>query len=452
MSDKKQVIEFGDPVRFEVSRFDQITEDLVSNVTRKPGAYWYFGLIVSFIFLMIGAYCAYLSIYLGLGTWNLNQTVVWGMSITTFIWWIGIGHAGTFISAILLLFHQKWRTSINRAAETMTLLALLCAAFFPIIHMGRQLLAFFTLPYPNTRNLGINFSSPLVWDVFAISTYFIISLLFWYQGLIPDLATLRDRAKTPVSKWFYSTFSLGWNGSAFDWARHEKLNYYLAVIATPLVISVHSIVSLDFATTLVPGWHSTQFPIYFVAGAIFSGFAMVQILIIVTRKVLELETYILPVHFELMNKIILITGSLVAFAYFTEILFFLLSDNMVERDVLLNRLNGKNSFAFYFTLICNVLTPQLLWIKRIRTNLLISFFISMAITVGMWFERYVIVVGSLQHDHLPAKWTSYHPSLTETGLFIGTIGFFFFFFLLIMRIIPFISIIDTRQTVLKQSK
>lgn len=422
----------------------KITSELIKPVFSRVNHYWRMAFFSSLILFCIGLYSAYVSIFHGIGSWGLNRTVGWGWGITNFVWWIGIGHAGTFISAILLLFQQRWRTSINRAAESMTIIAILCAAIFPIIHMGRQAIFFFTFPYPNTRNLWLNFNSPLVWDVFAISTYFLVSLMFWYVGLIPDLASIRDKATNPLKKHVYKILSMGWVGKASHWLRFETLNFYLAALAAPLVLSVHSIVSMDFATSLIPGWHSTIFPPYFVAGAIFSGFAMVQTLLIITRRVLQIEHYITIRHMELMNKIILITGSLVALAYFSEFIMAFLSGNEYEMFVFKNRLTGNYSYAFSAMIIFNVCVPQLLWIRKIRRHVLITFILSIAINVGMWFERFVIVVSSISKDFISARWADYKPSFIEVGLFLGTIGFFLASYLLFIRIFPIVSIAEIK--------
>ena len=339
--------------------YTDVTNDIARPVEGKPGKFWYLGLSIAVGLLMVGLVCIFITIWFGIGTWGLNKTVGWGFSITTFVWWIGIGHAGTFISAVLLLFRQRWRTSVNRAAEAMTIFAVLCASIFPLIHMGRVLLFFFTFPYPNTRQLWVNFNSPLLWDVFAISTYFLVSLLFWYMGLLPDLGTLRDRARSKFSKKFYGTLSFGWVGSIKHWQRHEIMSLMLAGLATPLVLSVHSIVSFDFATSVIPGWHTTIFPPYFVAGAIFSGFAMVQTLMIITRKALHLENYITLEHISSMNKIIILTGSIVGVAYLTELFVEWYSGVEYEHYAFMNRATGPYWFAYWIMMTFNVVSPQL---------------------------------------------------------------------------------------------
>ena len=430
--------------------YESITTDILDPMRSRPGSIWYIGIFISSSALFFGAFMIFWTIWQGIGTWGLNRTVGWGWGITNFVWWIGIGHAGTFISAILLLFRQRWRTSINRAAEAMTIFAVICAALFPIIHMGRPLLGFFIFPYPNTRDMWVNFNSPLVWDVFAISTYFMVSLVFWYVGMIPDIGTFRDRIKKGWKKTVYKVLSLGWKGSARHWHRHEVTSLMLAALAAPLVLSVHSIVSMDFATTIVPGWHTTIFPPYFVAGAIFSGFAMVLTLMIITRKALHLEDYITVGHVESMNKIIIATGSIVGLAYISEMFMSWYSGVEYEHYALMNRATGPYWWAYWIMMTCNVISPQLLWIKKLRTNLVFTFCLSIAINVGMWFERFVIVVTSLHRDYLTSSWTMYKPTMVEVGLFLGTLGFFFTAFFIFIRVFPVIAIAEIKS-VLKSS-
>lgn len=427
-----------------------ITEEITAPMAGKPGKYWYMGITISSLAIGLGSIAVFITIWFGIGTWGLNKTVGWGWGITNFVWWVGIGHAGTFISAILLLFRQKWRTSINRSAEAMTLMAVMCAGFFPLIHMGRIALAFFIFPYPNTRGVWVNFNSPLLWDVFAISTYFLVSLLFWYVGLIPDIGTIRDRVTKKIPKKIYSFLSFGWVGSARHWARHETLSLILAGLAAPLVLSVHSIVSMDFATSVIPGWHTTIFPPYFVSGAIFSGFAMVLTLLIVARKAMNLEDYITIGHIESMNKIIMATGSIVGIAYLTELFMAWYSGVEYEQYAFLNRATGPYWWAYAIMMTCNVVTPQLFWFKKIRRSLKITFIISIFINIGMWFERFVIVVTSLHRDYLPSSWTMYKASIIEIGLFVFTLGLFFTLFLLFIRAFPVIAIAEIKS-VLKSS-
>ncbi|MCK4990537.1 MAG: polysulfide reductase NrfD [Bacteroidales bacterium] len=430
--------------------YQDVTEDILRPMTNRPGRIWYLGITLSGSALLFGAFMIFWTIWHGIGTWGLNRTVGWGWGITNFVWWIGIGHAGTFISAILLLFRQKWRTSINRSAEAMTIFAVICAALFPILHLGRPLLGFFIFPYPNFRGLWVNFNSPLVWDVFAISTYFTVSLIFWYIGLIPDIGTVRDKIKSRFKKIIYNVLSLGWKGSARHWHRHEVISLILAALAAPLVLSVHSIVSMDFATSIIPGWHTTIFPPYFVAGAIFSGFAMVLTLMIITRKALHLEDYITVGHVESMNKIIIATGSIVGLAYMTEMFISWYSGVEYEHYALLNRATGPYWWAYWIMMTANVISPQLLWIKKLRTNLVFTFFLSIIINIGMWFERFVIVVTSLHRDYLTSSWAMYKPTIVEIGLFLGTLGLFFTAFFLFIRVFPVIAIAEVKA-VLKSS-
>jgi Ni/Fe-hydrogenase subunit HybB-like protein len=387
----------------------------------------------------------------GLGVWGLNKTVSWAWDITNFVWWVGIGHAGTLISAILLLFRQKWRLSINRSAEAMTIFAVICAASFIVSHMGRPWVAYWPLPLPNQfGSLWVNFNSPLVWDVFAISTYFSVSLVFWYTGLIPDFAAVRDRASTKFRKFWYTVLSFGWTGTAKNWQRFEEVSLVLAGVSTPLVLSVHSVVSMDFATSVVPGWHTTIFPPYFVAGAIFSGFAMVQTLLIITRKVLNLEDYITIYHIDMMNRIILITGSIVGVAYLTEFFIAWYSGVEYEQYAFINRATGPYWWAYWSMMTCNVITPQLFWSAKLRTSLFATFFISIFVNIGMWFERFVIIVTSLHRDYLPSSWTMYSPTWVEVGIFIGSLGLFFVPFLLFTRFFPVIAMSELK-TILKSS-
>ena len=428
--------------------YRSITSDILNPMMNKAGKLWYMGMTIAGAATLFGLFMIFWTVWQGIGTWGENRTVGWAFEITTFVWWIGIGHAGTFISAILLLFRQKWRNSINRSAEAMTIFAVICAALFPLIHMGRPLLMFFIFPYPNTRGLWVNFNSPLVWDVFAISTYFTISLVFWYVGLIPDIGTLRDKIGKGLKKSIYNFLSFGWKGSAKDWHRHEISSIMLAAIATPLVLSVHSIVSMDFASSILPGWHTTIFPPYFVAGAIFSGFAMVQTLLIITRKAMRLEDFITKSHIENMNKILIATGSIVALAYMTELFMSWYSGVEYEQYAFINRVTGPYWWAYLIMITCNVVSSQLLWIKRLRTSLVFTFFLSIVINIGMWFERFVIIVTSLHRDFLTSSWTMYKPTIVEYGLLIGTLGIFFSSFLLFIRVFPVISIAEVK-TILK---
>ena len=430
--------------------YSEVTKDILAPMAGKPSKYWYMGITIAGTAALFGAWATFMTVYYGIGTWGTNKTIGWAWDITNFVWWVGIGHAGTFISAILLLFRQKWRTSINRSAEAMTLIAIACAGFFPLIHMGRLLLGFFIFPYPNTRDLWVNFNSPLLWDVFAITTYFLVSFVFWYVGLIPDIGTVRDKLKSKFKKAIYGFLSFGWTGSAKHWSRHETISMILAGLAAPLVLSVHTIVSFDFATSVIPGWHTTIFPPYFVSGAVFSGFAMVLTLLIITRKALNLEQYITINHIESMNKIIILTGSVVGIAYITEFFMAWYSGVEFEQYAFMNRAFGPYAWAYWIMMTCNVITPQLFWFKKIRTSLWATFVISIFVNIGMWFERFVIIVTSLHRDFLPSSWTMYKPSLVEVGLYVGTLGLFFTLFLLFIRVFPVIAIAEVKS-VLKSS-
>ena len=430
--------------------YHQITEDICSPTERMPGSMWFIAFAVSIAFLGIFAFSVFWTVYYGIGSWNLNRTIGWSWDITNFVWWVGIGHAGTLISAILLLFRQKWRTGVNRAAEAMTIFAVICAGQYPLLHVGRIWLVFFIFPYPNTRGpLWVNFNSPLLWDVFAISTYLTVSLLFWYTGLVPDFATLRDRAKG-IRRRVYNGLSFGWTGSAKHWQRWEALSLILAGLATPLVLSVHTIVSFDFATSVIPGWHTTIFPPYFVAGAIFSGFAMVQTLMIITRKVLKLEDYITLEHMESMNKVILVTGTIVGVAYLTELFIAWYSGYIYEQFAFYNRVLGPFYWSYIGMMTCNVLSPQIFWWKKMRRNVFVTFVMSLFVNVGMWFERFVIIATTLARDYIPSSWSYYTPTWVEIGLFVGTIGLFFTLFLLFTRVAPVVAIAEVKS-ILKSS-
>ena len=423
----------------------QITADICAPMLRRPDALWWAGFLVALSFLVIGAAAVAYQVATGIGTWGLNNTVGWAFDITNFVFWIGIGHAGTLISAILFLFRQRWQTSVNRSAEAMTLFAVMCAGIFPLIHMGRPWMGYWVFPYPNFRGpLWMNFRSPLAWDAFAISTYFLISLTFWYLGMIPDLATVRDRTAPGFRRSLFSFFSLGWDGSYRTWQRYETVYMLLAGLATPLVVSVHTIVSWDFATAVIPGWHATIFPPYFVAGAIFSGMAMVLTLMIVARKLVNLQNYITLRHVDVMCKLIILTSSIVALAYGTEFFTAQYSGNQYEKFVFLNRAFGPLAWAYWTMVSCNVLVPQLLWFKRVRANLLIVFGVSLLINVGMWFERFVIIVTSLHRDYLPSNWASYQPSTIEVATLLGSFGLFFTCFLLFCRILPMIAMAEVK--------
>jgi Ni/Fe-hydrogenase subunit HybB-like protein len=430
--------------------YHQVTVDIISPIEAKPSKLWYVGFYISVALLLFGVYSIYREVTYGIGQWNLNKTIGWGWDITNFVWWVGIGHAGTLISAILLLFRQGWRTGVNRAAEAMTIFAVMCAGQFPIWHMGRVWMAFFVLPYPNTRGpLWVNFNSPLLWDVFAISTYFTVSLLFWYSGLLPDFATVRDRAKTKFRKMMYGVAAFGWTGSTKHWQRFESLSLVLAGLSTPLVLSVHTIVSFDFATSVVPGWHTTIFPPYFVAGAIFSGFAMVQTLLIIVRKVLNLQDYITIGHIEKMNKVIVTTGSIVGIAYLTELFIAWYGQNPYELHAFFeNRGNifSPYGWSYYLMMFCNVVSPQLFWSKKLRRNITVTFFMSIIVNIGMWYERFVIIVTSVYRDFLPSSWSTYYsPSIYEIGFYLGTFGLFFTCFFLFAKYFPVIAVAEIKS-------
>jgi Ni/Fe-hydrogenase subunit HybB-like protein len=431
--------------------YADITEDVCRQVEAKPNVRWMMGLAVSLVLLGVFIYSVYRTLWFGIGEWGLNKTVGWAWDITNFVWWVGIGHAGTLISAILLLFRQKWRTSINRAAEAMTIFAVICAAMFPVLHMGRPWLAYWVLPLPNTfGSLWVNFNSPLLWDVFAISTYFSVSLVFWYIGLIPDFATIRDRATGPIARRAYALLSMNWTGSAKHWSRYETVSLILAGLATPLVLSVHTIVSMDFATSVIPGWHTTIFPPYFVAGAIFSGFAMVLTLMIVTRKTFKLEDYITLEHVESMNKVITLTGSIVGVAYITEFFIAWYSGVEYEQYAFINRATGPYWWAYWSMMTCNVITPQLFWFRSIRRSLTATFIISIFVNIGMWFERFVIIVTSLHRDYLPSSWVMFSPTAIDVGIYVGTIGLFFTLFLLFAKFFPVVNMAEVKS-ILKSS-
>ena len=430
--------------------YAKITKDVLAPIENTPSKEWFMGFGLAVLALGVGLFSIGYTFYTGIGAWGLNKTVGWAWDITNFVFWVGIGHAGTLISAVLLLFRQKWRTSINRSAEAMTIFAVLCAALFPLIHMGRPWLAYWVFPLPNTYgSLWVNFNSPLLWDVFAISTYFSVSLVFWYIGLIPDLASVRDRAKG-LKKNIYSFLSFGWTGKARHWERFEAVSLTLAGLATPLVLSVHTIVSMDFATSVIPGWHTTIFPPYFVAGAIFSGFGMVLTLLIIARKVLKLENYITIGHIENMNKVIIATGSIVGIAYMTEFFIAWYSGVEYEQFAFINRAFGPYWWAYWIMFTCNVITPQLFWVKKIRISPVATFIISIFVNIGMWFERFVIIVTSLHRDYLPSSWAMFNHTWVEVGIFVGTFGLFFTLFLLFTRFLPTIAMAEVKS-ILKSS-
>ena len=425
--------------------------DKVSVIVEAPTPlWWWLAFIPCSLIALFGLACIGYQISNGVGVWGENKTVGWAWDITNFVFWIGIGHAGTLISAILFLTRQKWRTSINRAAEAMTLFAVICAGIFPGIHVGRVWMAWFLAPIPNANGIWPNFRSPLLWDVFAVSTYFTVSVLFWYTGLVPDLATLRDRAKSRVKKYLYGIFALGWRGSNRQWRHYEMAYLLLAGLSTPLVLSVHSVVSFDFATSIMPGWHTTIFPPYFVAGAIFGGFAMVLTILLPSRLLYpQLDDLVTRQHVDKMAKIILLTGSIVGYAYLMELFIAYYGANKYELFTFLEArlgLHGKGwySWAYYCMMFCNVISPQLFWIKSMRTNYVAVFIVCMFVNVGMWFERFVIIVTSLAQDFLPSSWHHYSPSWVEIWTFIGTFGIFLSLFLLFMRFLPMICMFEVK--------
>jgi len=422
-----------------------ITDNISVICEERTPIWWWITFLITSPIALFGLFCIGYQISNGVGVWGENHPNGWAWDITNFVFWIGIGHAGTLISAILFLARQKWRTSINRAAEAMTLFAVICAAIFPGIHVGRVWMAWFLAPVPNSNGIWPNFRSPLLWDVFAVSTYFTVSVLFWYTGLVPDLATLRDRARTRVTKYLYGIFALGWRGSNRQWRHYEMAYLLLAGLSTPLVLSVHSVVSFDFATSIVPGWHTTIFPPYFVAGAIFGGFAMVLTILLPARLLYpQLNDLITRQHVDKMAKIILLTGSIVGYAYMMELFIAWYSGNPYERGAFWNRATGWYWWAYACMMFCNVVSPQIFWFKKMRANYIVVFIICMFVNAGMWFERFVIIVTSLAQDFLPSSWGHYSPSWVEIWTFIGTHGIFLSLFLLFMRFLPMIAMSEVK--------
>lgn len=420
--------------------YRNITDDIIAPIEGKANRLWYILFTISALGFLWGIGCLSYTIGVGIGAWGSNNGVDWAWDITNFVWWIGIGHAGTLISAVLLLFRQKWRMAINRSAEAMTIFAVLCAAIFVTLHTGRPWLDYMLFPLPNQfGSLWPNFNSPLLWDVFAVSTYATVSIVFWYIGLIPDFAMIRDRVVKPRMKKAYALLSFGWGGSVRHWSRFEEVSLVLAGLSTPLVFSVHSIVSFDFATSVVPGWHTTIFPPYFVSGAVFSGFAMVLTLMIIIRKVYKLEAYLTIKHIEYMNIVIIVTGSIVGVAYLTELFVAWYSGVEWEQYAFLNRATGPMAWAYWIMMTCNVISPQLFWFKKLRTSIAFTFVLSIVVNIGMWFERFVIIVPTLCRTYLPSTWNSYSPSFIDVGIFVGTIGMFFTLFLLYSRTFPVIA-------------
>lgn len=424
--------------------FLSINEDIAKPLDSKPEWKYFAALTVTSTMLIIGLVSFGFSFYWGIGLWGNNNPVGWAFDIVNFVFWVGIGHAGTLISAILFLFRQRWRTGISRFAEGMTIFAVMTAGLFPLFHTGRPWLDGYLFPYPNQHGLWINFTSPLVWDVFAVSTYLTVSFVFWYIGLIPDLAVLRDRAKGKIKKIIYSISSLGWRHSNRHWQHYELVYLVLAGFATPLVLSVHTIVSFDFAVSIVPGWHTTIFPPYFVAGAVFSGFAMVQNVLIFIRKIFNYEHIITIDTLEKMNKIMILTGSMVGYAYGMEFFISWYSGNPLESFVFINRAFGDYAWAYWIMISCNVIFPQLFWSKKIRRSIIPMFIIAVFVNVGMWFERFVIIVTSLSRDFLPSSWAYYKPTLVDAGILIGSFGLFFTCVLLFTKTLPVVSISEVK--------
>ena len=423
---------------------DKISSIVLGRGTSKG---WIFGFAIAFSLLMLLNFTVGYLLVKGVGIWGINIPIGWGFAIVNFVWWIGIGHAGTLISAILLLLRQQWRTSINRFAEAMTLFAVACAGMFPLLHMGRPWLFYWLMPYPNPMWLWPQFRSPLVWDVFAVSTYATVSLLFWFVGLVPDLATLRDRARNRPAKIIYGMLAMGWRGSAVHWSRYETASILLAGLATPLVVSVHTVVSFDFSVAQVAGWHTTIFPPYFVAGAIYSGFAMVMTLAIPIRKFYNLEDFITMRHLGNMAKVMLATGLIVAYGYMMETFMAFYSGNPFDRFLIINRMTGPYAFFYWMLIACNIVIPQIMWLRSVRNNVAILFVISLIVNVGMWLERFVIVVISLHRDFLPSSWGMYYPTRWDWATYVGTIGLFLTLLFLFIRFLPVISIYEMRSLV-----
>ena len=432
--------------------FASVTDKISSIVLkRRTSLAWFFGFAISFALFQLMLLAITNLVFVGIGLWGVNVPVAWGVDILNFVWWIGIGHAGTLISAILLLLRQRWRTSINRFAEAMTLFAVAQAGMYPIFHLGRPWLAYWLFPYPNTMGIWPQFRSPLMWDVFAVSTYATVSAMFWFVGLIPDFATLRDRAKSKPFQMLYGLLAMGWRGSARHWHRYETAYLLLAGLATPLVLSVHTIVSFDFAVGIIPGWHATIFPPYFVAGAIYAGFAMVLLLTIPLRKFYGLEGFITMRHMHNMAKVMLATGLIVGYGYMMEAFFGWYSGNKYERFMIWNRMHGPYSLYYWALILCNIIAPQFLWSKKLRSNLVVLWIISFVVSIGMWLERFVIVVTSLHRDFLPSSWGMYQPTQWDWAMFVGTIGFFFTLLFLFIRFLPMISIFEMR-TILPEAE
>ena len=427
---------------------NRLEDDVFQPLESFPTGRWLGAFFVAGGLATLFLVCFFYTIIKGIGVWGNNNPVGWGFAIVNFVFWIGIGHAGTLISAILFLLRQRWRTSIARFAEAMTVFAVICALVFPLLHTGRPwLAAYWLLPLPNANQIWVNFRSPLLWDVVAVGTYGLVSFMFWYTGLLPDLAIARDRARHPLRKALYGLLTFGWTGSNRAWSHYEKAYLLFAGLSTPLVVSVHSVVSFDFATSVIPGWHTTVFPPYFVAGAVLSGFAMVCTLILFLRKFFRLEGVIAEGHVELMNKVIIATSMMVGYAYFIELFIAWYSGVAYERFVFLNRAIGPYAAGYWTMVICNVLVPQLFWVKKIRRTPMLMFPVVILVNVGMWFERFVIVVTSLHRDYLPSSWGMYRPTLVDVGLFVGSFGVFFTLLLLFCRFLPTVAVSETKALV-----
>ena len=436
------------PVLRPPQDFASVTAKFSDTVLTRPvHRSWYIAVGLMFLLTSALGYSVVWLIYQGVGVWGINIPVAWGFAIVNFVWWIGIGHAGTFISAMLLLMRQDWRTSINRFAEAMTLFAVSCAGMFPLLHLGRIWKFYWIVPYPNVMKLWPQFRSPLVWDVFAVSTYFTVSLIFWYVGLVPDLATVRDRSRSRVGRLVYGIFALGWRGAARHWARYQTAYLLLGGLAAPLVISVHSVVGMDFAAAIVPGWHTTIFPPYFVAGAIFSGFAMVLTLAIPLRAVYGLHDFVTIRHIDNCCKLMLITGLVVAYGYASEQFMSWYSGDPYESYMSLNRMFGPYAWSWWTIVTCNVIVPQFLWFRPIRQNVPLVFLISILIQIGMWAERFVIVITSLHRDFMPSAWGFYEPTIWDWTTLLGTMGFFLLSFFLFVRFVPMIAMSEMRDLV-----
>jgi molybdopterin-containing oxidoreductase family membrane subunit len=454
MADEPQVIDQPEskPIIAPGYTFGTVTDQIATVVlTRKTPVFWFASFTLGFGLLLLFLLAVAFLLFQGVGVWGNRTPVMWAWDITNFVWWIGIGHAGTLISAILLLLNQRWRNSINRFAEAMTLFAVACAGMFPLLHLGRPWLFFWLFPYPNTMGIQPNFRSPLIWDVFAVSTYATVSMLFWFVGLIPDLATLRDRAASRLARFLYGILAMGWRGSARHWAVYETASLLLAGLATPLVLSVHTVVSLDFTVAIVPGWHSTFFPPYFVAGAIYSGFAMVLALAIPLRSVYGLQGLITDKHLDNSAKVMMATGLIVGYSYILEAFAAWYSGNVYEQAAMWNRMSGPYKYHYWVLIACNVIAPNALWFKRIRSSPVILFIWSLIVLLGMWLERFVIIVSSLAQDNLISSWRIYQQTRWDWATYLGTIGLFLFLFFLFIRLLPMISIFEVR-TLLPQAR